>query len=43
MGQCGGPGRAECRHGSLRLPSWGPIGGPGRRAWGMPGRLRLED
>lgn len=42
-GRCGGPGRAECRHGSRRLPSWGPIGGPGRRAWGKPGRLRLKN
>ena len=40
--QCGGPGQAECRHGSQHLPSWGPTGSPGRRVLGRPGRLHLR-
>lgn len=42
MDQCGGPGRAECQHGSQHLPSWGPKGCPGRRLLGRPGRRNLK-
>lgn len=41
-GQCGGPGRAECQHGSQHPPSWGPKEGPGRTLLGRPCRLRLS-
>lgn len=43
MGQCGGPGQAECQHGSQHLPSWGPKGSPDRRPQGRPGRLHLKN
>lgn len=43
MDQCGGPGRAECQHGSQHLPSWGPKGSPDHRLQGRPGRRHLKD
>lgn len=41
-GQYGGPGRAECQHGSQHLPSWGPRECPGHKLLGRPGRLHLK-
>lgn len=42
-GQCGGPGLAECQHGSLHLPSSGPTVSPGHKLLGRPGRLHLKN
>lgn len=42
MDQCGGPGRAECLHGTQHLPSLGPEGSLGRKQLGRPDRLHLK-
>lgn len=42
MDRCGGPGQAECQHGSQHLPSWGLIESPGHRQLGRPCRFHLN-